>query len=99
MPELQTVLFTDLHGSTAVFEALGNARATEVVTGYNHAIARVIETHKGHVVKTLGDGLLAIFDTAQQAVDAAVGIQRQHLSLLAEAPPNQHMPVRVGLSS
>jgi adenylate cyclase len=99
MAEKQTVVFTDLHGSTAVFEALGNARATEVVTGYNRAIAQIIESHKGHVLKTLGDGLLAIFDDPQQGVDAAIAIQRQHLVLLSEAASNQRMPVRVGLSS
>lgn len=99
MLEKQTVVFTDLHGSTAVFEALGNSRATEVVTGYNGALSRIIESHQGHVVKTLGDGLLAIFNAPQQGVDAAVAIQRLHLALLAERPLDQRMPVRVGLSS
>jgi class 3 adenylate cyclase len=99
MLEKQTVVFTDLHGSTAVFEALGNARATEVVTGYNSALSRTIEAHHGHVVKTLGDGLLAIFKLPQQGVDAAVAIQRQHLALLSEHSVDQRMPVRIGLSS
>jgi len=99
MLQQQTVVFTDLHGSTSVFEALGNARATEIVTGYNRAISGVIESHKGRVVKTLGDGLLAVFDLAQQGVDAAVAIQVQHIDLVTDAPLKQRMPVRVGLSS
>ena len=64
MSDKQTVVFTDLHGSTAVFESLGNARATELVTGFNGAISREVDKHHGQVIKTLGDGLLAIFGNA-----------------------------------
>lgn len=99
MSEKQTVVFTDLHGSTAVFESLGNARATEVVTGFNRAITTWVEKHKGKVIKTLGDGLLAIFSTAQDAVDACVFIQRQHHLSLVELPPAQRMLLRIGLST
>lgn len=99
MSDKQTVVFTDLHGSTAVFESLGNARATEVVTGFNRAIAGWVGMHKGSVIKTLGDGLLAIFSTPQDAVDASVFIQRQHHLGLSELPPAQRMPLRIGLST
>lgn len=99
MSDKQTVVFTDLHGSTAVFESLGNVRATELVTGFNRAISSEVEKHTGHVIKTLGDGLLAIFDSAQNAVDACVFIQRQHHLGLEELPPAHRMPVRIGLST
>lgn len=99
MPRIQTVVFTDLHGSTAVFESLGNASATEVVTGFNADIASVVRENRGHVVKTLGDGLLAIFDDATAAVEASVSIQRLHQNRLAEITVAQRMPVRIGISS
>lgn len=99
MSDKQTVVFTDLHGSTAVFESLGNVRATEVVTGFNRAISNLVEQHKGHVIKTLGDGLLAIFGSAQNAVDACVSIQRQHHLGLEDLPVAHRMPVRIGLST
>lgn len=99
MSQSQTVVFTDLHGSTAVFESLGNSRATEVVTGFNSEIGRVVRDHQGRVVKTLGDGLLAIFDSALHALDAAVEIQRNHQCRLSALPDAHRMPVRVGIST
>ena len=59
-----TVVFTDLHGSTAVFEALGNALATETITGITTWIASQCELANGRVVKMLGDGVLALFPDA-----------------------------------
>lgn len=99
MPLLQTVVFTDLHGSTAVFESLGNVRATEIVTGLNRSIGDTVCGMGGRVVKTLGDGLLAIFDRPQQAVDACIAIHRRHEILMAESPSDQRMPVRIGIAS
>jgi class 3 adenylate cyclase len=68
----RTVLFADLRGSTALFESLGNAEATSVVTHCVNALARPIGDNGGHVVKTLGDGLMAVFADAQSAVLASM---------------------------
>ena len=43
----RTVVFTDLFGSTSVFEALGNAKATQAVTQVTTWIAKVIQAHGG----------------------------------------------------
>jgi class 3 adenylate cyclase len=67
----RTVLFADLRGSTALYELLGNAEATSVVTHCVNAIAAAVTAHGGRVVKTLGDGLMAVFDAPPPAVDAA----------------------------
>ncbi len=69
----RTVLFADLRGSTGLFESLGNAEATSVVTHCVNALGTPVDGHQGHVVKTLGDGLMAVFDEPAQAV--AAGIQ------------------------
>ena len=68
----RTVLFADLRGSTALFETLGNAEATSVVTHCVNALGSPVTGHRGHVVKTLGDGLMAVFDTPADAVPAAM---------------------------
>ncbi len=68
----RTVLFADLRGSTALFETLGNAEATSVVTHCITALAAPVAEHGGHVVKTLGDGLMAVFDDAPPAVHSAM---------------------------
>jgi len=67
----RTVLFADLRGSTALFETLGNAEATSVVTHCVSALLEPVGRHGGHVVKTLGDGLMALFPLPGPAVQAA----------------------------
>ena len=69
------VLFADLRGSTALFESLGNARATAVVTQCIDEVALCVSAHQGTVVKTLGDGLMAVFDTAADAFACARRMQ------------------------
>ena len=68
----RTVLFADLRGSTSLFETLGNAEATSVVTHCVNAIVRPVDEHGGHVVKTLGDGLMAVFADSRPAVQASI---------------------------
>ena len=67
----RTVLFADLRGSTSLFETLGNAEATSVVTHCVGALGRAVAGHHGRVVKTLGDGLMALFEVPVQAAQAA----------------------------
>lgn len=67
----RTVLFADLRGSTSLYETLGNTEATAVVTRSVALLAGVVAQHGGQVVKTLGDGLLAIFGSPSAAVAAA----------------------------
>ncbi len=68
----RTVLFADLRGSTALFETLGNAEATSVVTHVIQAMAQPVSSYEGQLVKTLGDGLMAVFDEPLHAVQAAM---------------------------
>ena len=68
----RTVLFADLRGSTALFETLGNAEATSVVTHCINAMSGPVSNHQGYVVKTLGDGLMAVFDEPRMAVQAGM---------------------------
>src|SRR4051812_31867229 len=68
----RTVLFADLRGSTGLFESLGNAEATSVVTHCVNALGTPVTGHEGHVVKTLGDGLMSVFDEPAHAVAAAI---------------------------
>jgi adenylate cyclase len=83
------VLFADLRGSTSLYETLGNAAATAVVTQNVAALARIVREQRGRVVKTLGDGLMAVFDTPAQGVRAA---DDMHESLARLAPVARRMP-------
>jgi adenylate cyclase len=94
-----TVIFTDLTGSTSVFEALGNAKATKAVTQLTRWICQLFESRGGRVIKTLGDGVLAVFSDAEAAVEAAVEMQRTHQKRLAQQQAQERLPIRVGIAT
>lgn len=94
-----TVVFTDLFGSTRVFEALGNVKATQAVTQITTWITKVVEFHGGRVVKTLGDGVLALFDDNRAAIDAVVVMQREHHKKMMRTTAANRLPIRIGVAS
>jgi adenylate cyclase len=94
-----TVVFTDLTGSTAVFEALGNTRATRAVTQLTQWIRTLFEERGGKVIKTLGDGVLTTFEDPAQAIQASVELQRKHQAQLLQQPLQEQLPIRVGIST
>lgn len=68
----RTVLFADLRGSTSLYEKLGNAEATSVVTHTVNSLAGSVLDLRGQVVKTLGDGLMAVFELPAPGLQAAI---------------------------
>jgi len=98
MSVLTTVVFADLYGSTGVFEALGNARATEVVTRATSWVAQQCTDRGGRVIKFLGDGVLVVFDDSKKAIDSVVELQRKYQTLLTQTPVNAYMPLRIGVA-
>jgi class 3 adenylate cyclase len=68
----RTVLFADLRGSTTLYQTLGNAKATTVVTRAIESLTPLVPLTRGTLIKTLGDGLMATFNDADAAVHCAV---------------------------
>jgi class 3 adenylate cyclase len=66
-----SILITDIVDSTAQAVRLGDRRWREVVARHNALAERVVDRQRGQVVKTTGDGILARFDAAPRAVQAA----------------------------
>ena len=66
-----TVLFADLRGSTGLYETLGNAEASAVVTHAVSQIGRAVDECGGKLIKTLGDGLMAVFASPRDGVKSA----------------------------
>ncbi len=97
----RTVMFADLRGSTALYESLGNAEATAVVTQSVALLARVVRNCDGTVVKTLGDGLMAMFEQGSAAVLAADEMHDQLERIGTRPPARQPRPalqLQVGLA-
>ncbi|HZI39286.1 MAG TPA: adenylate/guanylate cyclase domain-containing protein, partial [Acidimicrobiia bacterium] len=93
------VLFTDLVGSTELRSRLGEDAAEELRREHDRLIAGGIEANRGRLVKHLGDGMMATFTGASDALAAAVAIQqaldRHNRSGSGEAP----LEVRIGISA
>ena len=83
---------------TALYERLGNARAAEAVTQVVQWLGQCIAGQHGRVVKTLGDGILAAFTTAPQAVQAVVHMMRGYHQFLREGTQDVRLQVRVGIA-
>ncbi len=89
-----TLLFTDIEGSTALLELLGDAYGD--VLALHHATLRKIWTsHRGVEVKTDGDAFFVAFDAATDAV-AAAQAGREALSTAAW-PEGVELRVRMGI--
>jgi class 3 adenylate cyclase len=71
---LGAVLFTDIVESTALAESLGPSRWRELVGEHNERIQFELDRFRGRLVKTTGDGVLALFDGSERAIRAAAAI-------------------------
>ena len=92
------MVFVDLADSTAAYAALGNAPVAEVVSKVTQWIGRVCDAHQGRIVKYLGDGVLAQFADAQQAIEAVVFMQQSHTERLRKWPEPLHMGLKIGMA-
>jgi class 3 adenylate cyclase len=66
------LLFSDLTGSTALYERVGDARAFAIVQEHFREMTEAVIEHHGAVVKTMGDAVMASFTSAVDAVAAAI---------------------------
>jgi class 3 adenylate cyclase len=91
-----TFLFTDLEGSTRLFQEYPDAMQGALAR-HDEIVRDAIERHGGHVVKTTGDGFHAVFASARNANDAAAAAQRA-LGAESCATP-EALRVRMGIHS
>ncbi len=95
---LVTILFTDVEGSTALTERLGDAPARELLRTHERIIRDQLTQHGGTEVKTTGDGFMATFPSASRALECAIALQRAFAAYEREHPET-HVRVRVGLNA
>ncbi len=95
---LLTILFTDLEGSTALTQRLGDARAQEVVRAHNTIVRREVRERGGAEIKHTGDGIMATFPSAARAVAAAVAMQ-QATRAYNDNHPETAFNIAVGLNA
>jgi class 3 adenylate cyclase len=98
------LLFSDLKGSTALYQSIGDASAYHLVRDHFAFMGKMIRAHEGAIVKTIGDAVMAAFISPAQAVAAAIDIQRQvaafnRESHVADGAANPPIVIKLGVHS
>ncbi len=95
--DMRTILFTDVEGSTALTERLGDARARKLLREHERITRQALKAHGGSEVKTLGDGFMASFGSATKALECAIAMQNAFAERNESA--EEVIRVRVGLNA
>jgi len=91
-----TFLFTDLKGSTALYERVGDLVAFDLVRAHFHALLEIIAAEKGAVVKTIGDAVMATFVQPDHALAAGLRMRAAMDKLNAERGKSD-LIVKIGI--
>lgn len=94
---LRIILFTDVEAHSAMIQSLGDARGREVLREHERLTRAALREFGGNEMKSMGDGFMASFTSAQQALRCAIALQK---TFRAAPPVHGHaLKVRVGLNA
>jgi class 3 adenylate cyclase len=97
-PGIRTIMFTDIVGSTAMTERLGDEAAMQMVNTHDQIVRLALGEFRGREVKHTGDGIMACFVSATSAVRCAIRIQ-QGMRDHCQSHPDMPMQLRIGLAA
>src|SRR5215469_8380183 len=91
-----TFLFTDLKGSTELYERVGDIVAFDLVRAHFQVLNEIVAAESGAVVKTIGDAVMATFPTPDRAVAAALRM-REAMARLNGAHDSEDLALKIGI--
>jgi class 3 adenylate cyclase len=91
-----TFLFTDLKGSTDLYERVGDLVAFDIVKAHFRILHEIIAAESGAVVKTIGDAVMATFATPDRAIAAALRM-RDAMRTLNEQHKSEDLLLKIGI--
>ncbi len=91
-----TFLFTDLRGSTELYERVGDLAAFDLVRAHFRVLNDIVATEAGAVVKTSGDAVMATFSTPDRAVAAALRM-REAMHDLRDTRNGDGLALKIGI--
>jgi len=95
--KLAAILAADVAGYSRLMA--DDDRATvRTITEYREVFSERVATHKGRIVDTAGDSVLATFDSVVEAVQAAVDVQRELAERNEQLPDHRRMRFRIGVN-
>jgi class 3 adenylate cyclase len=91
-----TLLFTDLKGSTALYDRIGDLNAFALVQQHFDRLQEVTVRHNGAIIKTIGDAVMAAFLKPADAVQAALEM-RSEIASFNERQPDKALILKIGV--
>jgi class 3 adenylate cyclase len=91
-----TFLFTDLKGSTELYERVGDLVAYDLVRAHFQVLNEIVASESGAVVKTIGDAVMATFPEPHQAISAALRM-REQMHALSEERGTEDLILKIGI--
>jgi class 3 adenylate cyclase len=91
-----TFLFTDLKGSTELYERVGDLVAFDLVRAHFQVLNEAVAAEAGAVVKTIGDAVMATFPTPDRAVAAALRM-REAMRALNDGRSREDLLLKIGI--
>lgn len=95
---IRTIAFTDMEGSTALTQHIGDARAREILRRHDEIIRNALHTTGGREIKHTGDGVMACFSSVVKAAECVISIQRAFAEH-DEPALDEPIRIRVGLTA
>jgi class 3 adenylate cyclase len=92
-----TFLFTDLKGSTELYEHVGDLVAYDLVRAHFRVLTEIVGNEAGAVVKTIGDAVMAIFPTPNHAVAASLRMRQAMRHLNEERKRDDDLLLKIGI--
>ena len=91
------IMFTDIKGSTSLYDRLGDSVAYGLVRDHFDVLFREVEKHEGVIVKTIGDSVMASFKSPSSGVAAALAIQEAFTEFNLRENLKNEISVKIGL--
>jgi len=93
-----TIMFTDIKGSTKMYETLGDAEAFKIVKQHFDVLENEIQKHQGVIVKTIGDAVMASFGKTAEAIGAAIAVQKEFRKFNDTMKLHEGVSLRIGIN-
>ncbi|MCW2761211.1 MAG: adenylate/guanylate cyclase protein [Marmoricola sp.] len=90
-----TMMFSDIENSTSVNSEIGDEQWVKLLQAHDRLLHTYVDKHRGHVVKSQGDGYMVVFPTPELALGASLGIQRALSAKRQRSRRLRRTPIRV----
>lgn len=89
---MYAIMFSDITGSTSLYDTLGNDAAEHLISSCIQNLIAITQKNYGHLIKTIGDEVMCRFDNPNDAVRAAIEMQTS-----TESDKDSSLSIRIGL--